>query len=167
MWFRPNQNHWNRAEGALLFPLNYIEKDSYGNEMNFPVHVSNEGKLGFVPYGIDYYQMDSLNWLKLNITKYTFFSAFPAGVRKTGEELRYYIDQFKVILNPKTEEWVTWCTIRLTISVITNLETKMEFSTIPWRSTIPMAIYNHHFERLRKKSWKHFVISLYWSTNVE
>lgn len=71
--------------------------------VDFPVKVSNDGKLGFVPYGLDYEQMDSLGWLKLNITKYGFFSAFPAGVRKTGAELKYYIDQFKVILNPKSE----------------------------------------------------------------
>ena len=35
-------------------------------------------------------------------TKYGFFAAFPAGVRKSGEKLRAYIDQFKLILNPKT-----------------------------------------------------------------
>jgi regulator of sigma E protease len=46
--------------------------------------------------------MDSLGWLKLNVTKYGFFAAFPAGIKKTGSELAYYIDQFKKILNPKT-----------------------------------------------------------------
>ncbi|MEO7922954.1 MAG: RIP metalloprotease RseP [Chitinophagaceae bacterium] len=76
-----------------------------GQPVSFPVEISSEGRLGFAPYGIDYYQMDSLGWLKLNITKYSFFSAFPAGVRKTGTELRFYIDQFKKILNPKTEAY--------------------------------------------------------------
>ena len=74
-----------------------------GQEMSFPAQVTDEGKLGFVPYGIDYYQMDSLGWLDLNIKKYGFLAAFPAGVRKTGTELKFYIDQFKKILNPKTE----------------------------------------------------------------
>ncbi len=73
-----------------------------GTETRFPVQISNEGKLGFVPYGLDYAQMDSLGWLKLNITKYSFFSAFPAGVKKAGQELKFYIDQFKKILDPKT-----------------------------------------------------------------
>ncbi len=73
-----------------------------GQEMNFPVQVSAEGILGFAPYGQDYYQMDSLGWLKLNVTKYSFFAAFPAGVRKAGTELKFYIDQFKKILNPST-----------------------------------------------------------------
>ena len=75
-----------------------------GQEINFPVQISEDGKLGFFPYGNtgDYRQMDSLGWLKLNVTKYGFFAAFPAGVRKAGTELKFYIDQFKKILNPKT-----------------------------------------------------------------
>jgi regulator of sigma E protease len=73
-----------------------------GQEVTFPVAVSNEGKIGFVPYGIDYVQMDSLGWAKLNVTKYSFLNAFPAGVRRAGRELQFYIDQFKKILNPKT-----------------------------------------------------------------
>ncbi len=75
-----------------------------GQEVNFPVQVADDGKLGFFPYGAsgDYQQMDSLGWLKLNVTKYGFFAAFPAGVRKTGTELKFYIDQFKKILNPNT-----------------------------------------------------------------
>ena len=75
-----------------------------GKELSFPAQVDSNGKLGFYPYGAggNYEQMDSLGWLKLNTTKYGFFAAFPAGVRKAGEELSFYIDQFKKILNPKT-----------------------------------------------------------------
>lgn len=73
-------------------------------EVKFPVEVDSAGKLGFFPYGNtgDYEQMDSLGWLKLNVKKYGFFAAFPAGVRKAGVELNSYIEQFKKILNPKT-----------------------------------------------------------------
>ncbi len=75
-----------------------------GQEVNFPVQISGEGRLGFAPYGStgDYYQMDSLGWLKLNVRKYGFFEAFPAGIKKAGTELKFYLDQFKKILNPKT-----------------------------------------------------------------
>ena len=74
-----------------------------GESLNLRMQVDSNGLLGFVPYGYrDYPQMDSLGWLKLNVTKYGFFAAFPAGVRKTGEELRYYIEQFGKILNPNT-----------------------------------------------------------------
>ncbi len=73
-----------------------------GKEITFPVEISSEGRLGYSQYGYDYYQMDSLGWLKLNVTKYGFFAAFPAGVKKAGNELKFYIDQFKKILNPNT-----------------------------------------------------------------
>lgn len=72
-----------------------------GKEVSFPAEVDSTGKLGFAPYS-SIIDMDSLGWLKLNVTKYGFFAAFPAGVRRAGEELKFYIDQFKVILNPKT-----------------------------------------------------------------
>ncbi|MDP4262326.1 MAG: RIP metalloprotease RseP [Bacteroidota bacterium] len=47
-------------------------------------------------------QYDSLGVYKVITTKYPFFAAFPAGIRKAGEKLQFYIDQFKLILNPKT-----------------------------------------------------------------
>jgi len=73
-----------------------------GKEVSFPVQVSQEGKIGFLPYGMDYQQMDSMGLVKLHVKKYSFFAAFPAGVRRAGAELRFYIEQFKKILNPKT-----------------------------------------------------------------
>lgn len=76
-----------------------------GRQSSFPVSITHDGKLGFTPYGLDYAQMDSLGWVKLNVTKYGFFAAFPAGIKKTGTELRFYIDQFKKILNPSTEAY--------------------------------------------------------------
>ena len=47
-------------------------------------------------------QYDSLDIYKSKTKKYPFFAAFPAGFRKAGEKLSDYIDQFKLILNPKT-----------------------------------------------------------------
>lgn len=74
-----------------------------GQEINLRSPVDNEGRIGFVPYGTgDYRQMDSLGWVKLNVKKYGFLAAFPAGVKKAGQELVFYVDQFKKILNPKT-----------------------------------------------------------------
>ncbi|MFN8290595.1 MAG: RIP metalloprotease RseP [Chitinophagaceae bacterium] len=92
-----NQLQKNKGREVLL------TVNRNGQDTSFKIPISNEGKLGFSPYGIGgYEQMDSLGWLKLNVTKYSFFSAFPAGVRKAGTELKFYIDQFKKILNPKT-----------------------------------------------------------------
>ncbi|MBS1621270.1 MAG: RIP metalloprotease RseP [Bacteroidetes bacterium] len=74
-----------------------------GNDINMRTPVDSEGKIGFYPYGYgNFVQMDSLGWVKLNVKKYGFFAAFPAGIKKTGTELVYYIDQFKKIINPKT-----------------------------------------------------------------
>ena len=73
-----------------------------GQEIALNTKVDGEGRIGFFPYGDgDYSQMDSLGWVKLNVKKYGFLAAFPAGVRKAGQELSFYIDQFKKILNPK------------------------------------------------------------------
>lgn len=71
-------------------------------ELALPVQVSEEGKIGFLAYGYSYQQMDSLGWLQLDVKRYGFMAALPAGVQKAGYELRDYIDQFKKILDPDT-----------------------------------------------------------------
>jgi len=63
--------------------------------------VNSEGKLEIM--NLTYEQYDSLGSFKVNVKPYGFFEAFPAGVSKAGEKLGSYIDQFKLILNPKTE----------------------------------------------------------------
>ncbi|MCC7028657.1 MAG: RIP metalloprotease RseP [Chitinophagaceae bacterium] len=64
--------------------------------------VNAEAKLGFIPFGYDYFQMDSLGWLKMEITKYSILSAFPAAVAKAGGDLSFYVAQFKKMGNYKT-----------------------------------------------------------------
>ena len=90
-----NQLQANKGKEVMLTVL----RDS--TEQSFPVAVSNEATLGFVPYST-VSDMDSLGWIKSEVTKYGFFAAFPAGVRKAGEELSYYLQQFKVILDLST-----------------------------------------------------------------
>ena len=62
--------------------------------------VDTAGKIGF--YVINTAQADSLGILKLENKKYGFLESFPAGVRETGKQLNFYIQQFKMILNPET-----------------------------------------------------------------
>ena len=62
--------------------------------------VTAEGKIG-IPY-LEDEQYQDLGIYKTNIKKYGFFAAFPAGVAKSIEKLKYYIDQFRLILNPET-----------------------------------------------------------------
>ncbi len=74
-----------------------------GTNTSFITHTSHEGQIGFSAVSpVDYKRLDSLGWLKLEITKYSFFPAFPAGVKMTFTELRDYIAQFKAIVNPNT-----------------------------------------------------------------
>src|SRR6185312_1099286 len=64
------------------------------------VLVDSAGAIGF--YNINSLQADSLGLLKLETKKYGFLESFPAGVRETGKQLNFYIQQFKMILNPET-----------------------------------------------------------------
>jgi regulator of sigma E protease len=63
--------------------------------------ISPEGKLGFIAYNAPE-DLDSLGIIKMEKKKYSFFASLPAGVRLAGENLRYYIDQFKKILTPSS-----------------------------------------------------------------
>src|SRR6185312_1536725 len=63
--------------------------------------VDTAGKIGFYVL-TDVDQLDSLGILKQETKKYGFLASFPAGVQKTGKQLDFYIQQFKMILNPQT-----------------------------------------------------------------
>ncbi|MBL7726125.1 MAG: RIP metalloprotease RseP, partial [Dinghuibacter sp.] len=65
--------------------------------------VNGDGRIGIIHLAPEQY--DSLGVFKIITKNYGFFEAFPAGVRKTGEQLQFYIDQFKLILNPETEAY--------------------------------------------------------------
>lgn len=72
-----------------------------GEEVNIPVAIGEDGILGIKIMGKEE-QLEELGAYKKVVTKYGFFAAFPAGVRKAGNELTYYIEQFGKILSPKT-----------------------------------------------------------------
>lgn len=62
--------------------------------------VNGEGKIGIPILDDDQYQ--KLGVYNTEVRKYGFFAAFPAGVKKSVEKLKFYIDQFRLILNPST-----------------------------------------------------------------
>ena len=64
------------------------------------VFVDTAGTIGF--YVINELQADSLGILKQETKNYGFLESFPAGVKETGKQLNFYIQQFKMILNPET-----------------------------------------------------------------
>lgn len=71
-----------------------------GAPQRVSVPVNKDGKIGVGTLTIDEY--DSMGVFKLQKTTYGFWESFPAGVKKTGEKLNFYIQQFKLILNPST-----------------------------------------------------------------
>lgn len=64
--------------------------------------ILNQDKKMVLPYIMDYKKLDSMGWLHVQEIKYSFFAAIPAGCRLTIEKLQNYLQQFKLILNPKT-----------------------------------------------------------------
>lgn len=62
--------------------------------------VNADGKIG-VPF-LSPEQYDSLGAFKIETKKYGFFEAIPAGVGMAMDKLAFYVNQFKLILNPKT-----------------------------------------------------------------
>ncbi|RYY47858.1 MAG: RIP metalloprotease RseP [Chitinophagaceae bacterium] len=78
--------------------LQVKRKDSL---LTIPAKLNSAGKIGFLPpMFID--DLDSMGLVSYTVKKYGFFAAIPAGIKKAGNELQSYIDQFKKILSPKT-----------------------------------------------------------------
>ena len=71
-----------------------------GAPVDTRVLVDSAGKIGFAV--INLLQADSLGILTQETKTYTLMESFPAGVKLTGKQLDFYIQQFKLILNPET-----------------------------------------------------------------
>ncbi|MDF2449996.1 MAG: Peptidase family [Bacteroidota bacterium] len=69
--------------------------------ISVPVKVSAEGKIeaAFAGRPDD---LIKLGIISVETKTYGFFESFPAGVRKTGQELDKYVRQFKMIFTPST-----------------------------------------------------------------
>ncbi len=65
-----------------------------------PVQVNVEGRIA--PSLPNSKQMDSLGYFKTEHTTYSFFKAFPAGIKLAYAKLGEYIQQFKLIFQPST-----------------------------------------------------------------
>ncbi len=64
------------------------------------MQVDSAGKIGI--NGLSMQEYDSIGLFKLEHKNYGFLASFPAGVRETGKQLNFYIQQVKLILNPET-----------------------------------------------------------------
>lgn len=77
-----------------------LQIDRKGTTLTLAAKVNAEGKIGLPPLSLDQY--DSLGVFKIDRKKYGLFEAIPAGVVMALGKLKFYIDQFKLILNPET-----------------------------------------------------------------
>ena len=91
------KNMENRKRGSEV-TLTVKRNDSLGL---IKTTLPYDGKIGFAAPVLPE-QFDSLGVYKFTVKKYGFFAAIPAGIKRAGEELGFYLDQFKKILSPKT-----------------------------------------------------------------
>jgi len=77
-----------------------LQIERKGEQISKTAAVNEDGKIG-IPV-LTEHQYDSLGVFKLDVQKYGFFEAIPAGVSMALGKLKFYVDQFRMILNPKT-----------------------------------------------------------------
>lgn len=86
----------SKKSSAVLLTVN-----RGGVDTSFTVQVNEQGQIGFYTYS-KLSQLDSLGWIKLEVTKQSWLSALPAGIKMTLTELNDYVIQMKTILTPGT-----------------------------------------------------------------
>lgn len=84
----------NKKEVSIIYERNGVLQSTMSK-------LTDERRLN-LPYLFDYDKLDSLKILRKETKKYSFFGSIPAGVSLTLEKLNAYIDQFRLILSPKT-----------------------------------------------------------------
>lgn len=87
----------NKKKGDLLsFTINRNDSTILISSV-----LQDDGKIGFsAPNTPEQY--DSLGIYKYTVKKYSLLACIPAGIKRAGNELSFYIDQFKKILSPET-----------------------------------------------------------------
>lgn len=76
----------------------------FRNEKEQPAKVSfnNEGKLGIIRVELSPNNLEKLGYYKISKEEYGFFEAFPAGLKRSKDELEKYFAQLKAIFTPST-----------------------------------------------------------------
>ena len=117
---RAGLQYWDKIVKVDSLDISYLDQAAayFGTKKNqqvmltverngattiLPVRLDENGKMG--PTVLSNKQYDSLGIFKVKHTSYGFFSAFPAGFKLAVKSLKDYIDQFKLILSPKTEAY--------------------------------------------------------------
>lgn len=85
----------NKSENVTLSVL----RD--GQQIEIPAHVSDTGTLGFMAL-TSLSELEKMGIYQFETQKFGFFESFPAGVKMGIDKLDFYVQQFKLIFNPKT-----------------------------------------------------------------
>ena len=72
-----------------------------GQPVEVDLKVNEEGKIGVQLNG-DYKEWEKRGYVKVVNKEYSFLESIPAGLKRTKETFLSYIDQLKMIFNPKT-----------------------------------------------------------------
>ena len=74
-------------------------------EMQVPVQVNADGKLGVQLGALDLESLEKLGYYKVSKQEYGFFESFPVGIQKGADQLVGYGKQLKMIFNPETKAY--------------------------------------------------------------
>ena len=73
-----------------------------GEDVPVTLKTDDSGKLMVVQGGIKPDNLEKLGYYKISREKFSFFEAFPAGIKRSKDELSRYWVQLKAIVNPET-----------------------------------------------------------------
>lgn len=74
-------------------------------EIQVPVQVDADGKLGIQPAGLNLESLEKLGYYKVSKQEFGFFESFPVGIQKGADQLVGYGKQLKMIFNPETKAY--------------------------------------------------------------
>jgi regulator of sigma E protease len=74
-------------------------------EVQIPVRVSAEGKLGVGVAALDLKSLNKLGYYKVSKQEFGFLESFPIGIEKGVDQLVGYGKQLKMIFNPETKAY--------------------------------------------------------------
>lgn len=74
-------------------------------EVQIPVIVSKEGKLGVIAGALGMESLEKLGYYKVSKQEFSFLESFPRGIEKGKDQLVGYGKQLKMIFNPQTKAY--------------------------------------------------------------
>ena len=76
-----------------------------GKDIQVPVQVDADGKLGVQLGVLDLESLEQLGYYKVSKQEFGFFESFPVGIQKGADQLVGYGKQLKMIFNPETKAY--------------------------------------------------------------